>query len=478
MMMRPAINAGNRRIQMPMAREIPLDIVGGTHFGRYHKISSEETFNMIVSDGALVPFAGYKKVAQIVKNGEAREIYTSVRYQHMIAVIDDGVFTISSDLAIAKVASLNTSAGNVFIAENDAGQIAIADGLNIYIYDYIHDSFTVPTIDFLPVYVAFQDTYFIAADGRTNQWRLSDNNNGNSWPADAQHVGSLQTKPTNTVACVPLDRQLFIFGQTVAEPWYDVGATLFPYQRSNFYNVDFGCISPETIATGFSKLVWLASNEKSGYAIMYSQGGVPQKISNDGLDFLFARLTNPQDSFGYLFRLDGHEYYVLTFRTDNLTYAYDFNTQMFFTLTDENLNHHIAKRVTFFNNKNYFVSFVDGNLYEMSSDFNTYDGKTIPRSRIITPKRLPNSDRFIVPNISLTLEEGVENAVQKALLSLSRDSGESWGNVMATKLNPYGKRESYLQFWQLGMGNDMTYKFTFWGNSRFVIIGGTMSIYQ
>ncbi len=45
--------------------QMPLDIVGSTKFGRYPKISVEQTWNMIISDGFLVPFAGYLKVAEL-----------------------------------------------------------------------------------------------------------------------------------------------------------------------------------------------------------------------------------------------------------------------------------------------------------------------------------------------------------------------------------------------------------------------------
>lgn len=478
MMQTRPINSGSKRIQMPISQTVQLDFSAADTFGRYKKISSAQTFNMLVSDGALVSFPGYKQVAQIVKNGEAREIYASNRYNHLIVVVNDGVYTISTNYAVAKIGTLNTSTGAVFMAENDGGQIGIADGKNIYIFDYINNSFTVPLIDFLPVYISFQDTYFLAADGRTNQWRLSDNNNGNSWPAGSSNVGVIQTKASNTVAVAPLDRQLFVFGKTFAEPWYDVGSSLFPYQRSNFYNIDYGCLSSETIASGFNKLVWLGSNEKGGFAIMYSQGGIPQKISTDGLDFLFSQITTPEDSFGYLMRIDGHIIYVLTFRTDNLTFAFDFNTNKFFTLTDKNRNYHIAKRVAFFNEKYYFVSFIDGNLYEMGSQYTTYDGDLIPRTCILNHFRLPSSDRFIVQNVTLTLEQGMTKNPSRIDLSISRDGGESYGNIISDLLNPLGARKSLCQFWRLGMTNDLTMKFDFWSDGRVALIGGQMSIYQ
>ena len=51
-------------------QEVPLKIVGGTHYGRYPKTSVEESWNMIVSDNTLVDYAGYKNVLSIATNGQ------------------------------------------------------------------------------------------------------------------------------------------------------------------------------------------------------------------------------------------------------------------------------------------------------------------------------------------------------------------------------------------------------------------------
>lgn len=470
--------SGDKRVQMPNNKLIPLTIVGGNGFGRYPKISSEQTFNMIVSDQCLVPFYGYTTSSKISPNGQGREIYNSVKFNHLIAVIDDGVYSIAAGGSFSRVGTLNTSSGPAYIADNDAGQIAISDQLNIYIFNYIANTFQIVTTDFIPGTIAYQDTYFISPALGTNQWRLSANNDGTSWPPDAQHVGEFQTKTANVVAVTPLDRQLYVFGQTGCEPWYDVGNILFPYQRTNFYSVDYGVLNAETIATGFDMMVWLGSNEKSGIALLYSQGAAPQQISTDGLNFVFSRLKNPQDSFGFLFKLDGHIYYQFTFRTDNITYVYDFNTGLFFTLTDNKMNRHIAKRIAFFNNQYFFLSFIDGNIYSMSSDITTFNGQEIPRIRVCQNIRFPNADRFVVDNANITMESGINNSVSRVDMSVSVDGGYSYKTVGSKRLKGLGQRKNEMNFWNLGgIDNDFVMQFRFWGEGRFVIIGGSVSMH-
>src|ERR1700720_4789889 len=146
MMMQVPQKVGLKRGQFGPSNFMELDMVGGNTFGRYPKISNARTHNMIVSDDALVPFSGYESVAQIAFSGQARELYSSYVYNHLIAIVDSGVYTIDTNNFVTKVGTLNTSTGNVFIAENNASQIAIADGLAIYVFNYGNGTFTIPTI--------------------------------------------------------------------------------------------------------------------------------------------------------------------------------------------------------------------------------------------------------------------------------------------------------------------------------------------
>jgi hypothetical protein len=205
---------------------------------------------------------------------------------------------------------------------------------------------------------------------------------------------------------------------------------------------------------------------------------MPQRISNDGLDALFNRLENPQDSVGFLYRIDGHIFYQLTFTTDNKTFVYDFSTKMFFTLVDKDMNHHIARKVVFFNNKYYFISFSDGNLYEFDSSIYKSDDHETPRFRILSNIRVPNGDLFVIPGLNIIMEQGISKTIQRIDLSLSNDGGYSYGNIVGEEMNVYAKRRNLMSFWDLGSSNDMTMKFAFWGNDRFVIGGAQGFIYQ
>lgn len=491
-----------------ITKNISLDIVGGTSFGQYPKVSSEQTVNMMVSDNFLVPFPGYKQLGKVSGIGQGRGIYNSTGFDNLIMVIADGVY-VSAPVSgqateLQKIGSIDTFSGDVFFAENNAGQIAICDKQNIYIFNYLTDTFLKASTGFRPVYVEFQNGYFIAAAPDFHEWRLSDINNGLSWPAAAGNVGLFQTQADTPVAAIRMPgtaNRLLIIGSVHTEIWYDLGYQLFPYQKNTQSDIGYGTLNSATIAKNESMVVWLASNQTSGPTIMVATTEGLQQITDEGINFKFDTIKNPNECFGFLYRVAGHVIYQFTFTKDNFTYCYDFKEKKFYTLTDDKYNFHIAKSISFFNNSYYFVSYLDGGLYELHENYPTYDVfvdhaasnnliisheiNEIPRIRITKTLRMPDSSRFIVNALTFPVEQGQQLGTNSAPynemvvdLAISVDGGQSFGNYARNKFNHPARRPNRLYWWNLGMSNELVFQFRFWGHYRFLATNGEASYYQ
>jgi len=489
---------GTMKPGSPAIRDIPLKIVGSTKFGRFPKMSTEETFNMIIADGWLVPFGGYKLVSALNQSGEGRGIYASEKLGKMFAVINDRVYIFDRNLSASILGLMDTFDGDVFIAENNNGQIAFSDSKNLYVYTSSTNEFiklTDAEFGFKPGYITYQDTRIISPRLDTSFWEISDPGNAKSWPGTADYVGEISTKPTNCVACVRfpgLGNLLLIFGTNVTEFWTDVGAQLFPYQRSQSHSIDYGCINPASIAANENMVCWVGVNEQSGPAIMYTAGGEVKKISTDGIDYRLSELVEPANCYGFMVRLSGHVFYVVTWagEKDQVTYAYDFNTQSFFTLCDENMNAFIVKRVAFFNEQYFFVSLIDGNLYELSASLDTYDygdeqTQEIPFIRIPPNFQMPDQSRFVAPYAGFTIQSGsfdytepATNKIPRVDLCVSKDGGVNFGSNMPKIMRPQGKRANRLMWRSLGAANDLTLQFRFHGFSRFICADGITGVRQ
>lgn len=488
-----------------------IGIVGSSNPGRYKKLNAEATYNMIMTDvdegvRSLVPYAGYKAVKEILSSGDARGMYMSPNGDLIIAIYGNGVYQITAStddqgnnlIFYGQVGLLNTYTGNTYIAENEKADICIVDGIFIYYYNYLNSTFQ--SIDatqlsgegqgnpFSPGHVAYQDGYFIFADSSTNQFRMCDLVTPTLFPA--VYTGAIQTK--NASKCVAVSahgRQLFVFGKTVTEIYYDnpdqnTGVLVtMPYQRDNSINIDYGCLNQSTVKSGFGMVVWVGISEISNPVILVSYGGSPEVISTDGINFLMSTLTNPTDCYAFLFQQDGHIFYQLTFNSDNLTLLLDFKTKKFFYATDENLNKHIAKYVVYYHNTHYFLSNKNNLLYEMSSSIYNYDGMIIPRIRICKQIRKSNYRLVNISEVGVLCDSGYEVTNTdidtlyhglKILFSFSRDGGYSFSGSVAKQIGcPLGKRERWTR-WNshLGAGSDYTFKFLFQGDNYFAIVDG------
>ena len=430
-------------------RSFPVNIVGSSIFGRYPKISIEKTYNMFMSDKFMVPYSGYSlgiTANNFLNAIEGRAIFTSTKFNQLVVVESNSVFLVSITYSqseervtffqVFKIGTLQTQSGVVYIAENNKPQIGISDGTAFYLYDpTLSPVFQALPLNFVPGYLTFHDTYFILAASQdntysppaNNTWRLSGQNDGTTWPSNSSSVGLLQTKPDNVKAVVRFPSKgnmIFVMGSIVTEAWFDTGAQLFPYQRNNQFNIDYGCLQPATVAYMDEFVVWLAQNEKSGPVILYSDGGMPKKITTDGIDYLLSTLQNPEDSQAFLYRQDGHIFYHINFYSDNLSLVHDFTFSKFYHACDQNLNYFIAAEVAYFNNQYYFISKNTGNLYVFDTSIYTYQDTDslgnvityeIPRIRTCANIRTPDQNYQIINDIGFTIESGETNYQQQSL---------------------------------------------------------------
>lgn len=498
-----------------MNNPMPINIVGSSTFGRYPKISTEKTYNMFMSDNFMVPYSGYKSIkdangSPVSLGNHGRAIFYSNINQVFVGVFDLSVYTfylnynaVTQTYSISglfEIGVITNPNDNVYISENNAGQVAIVDGSLIYIWDKTQSNpFQTPVLDFTPNYITFHDSRFICSVQGSYTWRISASENGLSWSnsADAASVGYLQTKPDFTKAVLRFPSRgnmIFVFGSNVTEAWFDVGYQLFPYQRTQSFNIDYGCLSAPSIAYVDELVVWLGKNETSGPIILASTGGMPEKITTDGIDYLLSQLIDPSDSEAFMYRQDGHLFYHINFYTDNLSLFYDFNTNKFYHASDENLDCFIAKDLVFSNNQYFFISKNNGYIYAFDTIYTTYDGAIIPRIRTCKNVRLPTQENFIVNDLGFTIETGVTeyeyiNSIVSGVttpipvtprvdFSFSIDGGNTFGNDLSYDLNPIGRAINMLRWWNLGMANDFVPQFKFLGIGRFVVTDGLINIRQ
>lgn len=505
----------------PNAQKAEVKIVGGSTFGRYHKISNERTYNMFISDSWLINTAGYRKVSEIATLGVGRVIYNSIRGKFLLVVISSFVYILNEGLSPTFIGNLSTQDGPVYVDENLNSQVCIVDGVNAYIYNYSlgYPNLTVQTGlgSLVPGYVEYHNTFFLFGN-------MDKSSNGSAWYAYQYSTPTtiieatpgqfaLQTKPDYALAILRIPGQsanVLVIGSTVCEIWTQIGG-IQNYRRANTISVDYGCISVATIATSDSYVCWLAANESNTPVIMVYDISGFKPISTDGIDHQLSHIQYPDQSAGMFFRQDGHLFYQLTFynEEDNLTFIYDFSTQMFFNLSDWDLNYHPARNYAYFNQHLYFISLNSPAIYLASTDLTTYNENLanipedeidpdidheIQRIRICNTIRALDSSQFRANSFVFTIQQGNDRNITGLSLSsaianstlpyqprvdltVSRDDGFSWGNTVSRGLLPLGNRQNILNWENMGMCNSLVIKLRFWGLSSFICNNGYLEMY-
>ncbi len=529
-------------IATPNAQPIPVKIVGSSTFGREATISDERTWNLFISDGWLLNFAGYEEAISLVSTeAEGRGLFHSTRGNFALQVVNQNVYRINPNLGYTLLFSLSSFTGEVFMDENLSSQIAIVDGINAYIYNYTTGNIGLAVFDygsggtiFTPNYVTYQNTFFIFGNGDTttsgSQWYVYKSAFNPTSLADPLKITwvqtlTLQTKPDFAKACIRIPshgNNLLVLGTTVGEIWTNIGG-LQVYQRQSSINIDYGVASVATIAASDEMVVWLGINEKSSPAIMVMAGGKADRLSTDGIDNLLKSVDFPAQSTAMFYRQDGHVFYILTFThpSDNFSVMYDFTTQKFFDLTDWDFSYHPARQIIYFNNEIYFASLKQGSLMRLSNNLNTMSTGLdvlyeVPYVRKCDTFRLPGAERFIVNRFSFTIQNGVEQDVffdfecegfilgevsngimyteddipilveggfcqinrPRIDVTISKNGGVTYSNVLPYYMHGTAQYNNQPRFDQLGSANQFTVQMRFHGFGPVTISDGVLEVRQ
>jgi hypothetical protein len=534
------------------SQEIPVRIVGSSVFGRYPTISVERTYNLFITssgDGEeewLANFSGYSAIMALFDTiHEGRGFYHSVRGDFVLVVVGAVVFRINSFNEIpTQLGTIGTDTGEVFFDENLSSQICFVDGQTAYIYNYELAATTIgPAVydshgsDFQPNYVTYQNTYFIFGNALTtnagSQWVIYEQNTASTaYSLKWVQTLTLQTKPDFAKAVLRIPgkgNNIIVFGSTVAELWTNVGG-LQIYQRQSSINIDYGAISVSTIAANDEVVCWLGVNENSSPALMVMTGGGASRISTDGFDYLLETVKVPSASTAFLYRQGGHLFYVLSFidPKDNFSIMYDFTKQKFYDLTDWDFSAFPPRKIVYFKNNSYFLSYKDGQIYQISSDFTEYDltvnqdgsmvNKTyqIPCVRVTNTYRLQRPEKFKVnlftfiiesgttlqaydsqvcfgyiltedTHVPIYTEDGLPILVEggycytnkpRVDLTISKNGGLTFSNTVSYTLKATGQFQNQPRFINLGYAQQITYELRIWSSGRKVIKNGMMEVGQ
>jgi hypothetical protein len=338
---------------------------------------------------------------------------------------------------------------------------------------------------------AFLGGYFIAAAPDSKQFNTSDLYDGKNWdPLDFDIKASY---PDNIGSVLADHDELWLLGESTTEVWGPnqniTVANTFPFAQNPTASMPVGIAAPASAASSRQGPVWIGADLRGQPVCYRSQGFQPVRVSDHAVESAWGGYSTIADAEAFIYELDGHEFYQVTFPTADATWVYDFTAsqQLGRPMWHERqswdgsaLHRHRARCHAFVWGKHWVGDYSTGAIYEMSSAQFTDAGQTIFCIRTfqhLCQERL----REFFHRLQVDLETGAAAITVK--LEWSNDGGHTFpsSRTITIAANDGGGNPNYAAraiFNRLGSARDRVFRLTVSGNCRIALINGYLDSLQ
>ena len=368
------------------------------------------------------------------------------------------------------------------------------------------------------------DNYFVYNDPVTQKWGASDFLS----PISPQTSYALKDgAPDDLVALIVDHREIYLMGEVSSEVWTDVGAVPFPFQRIPGTSTQHGIAAPFSLYRFGNSFAYVSRNNRGQAQIMQMKGYLPERISTHAVENSLAN-QYVDDAVAWTYQLEGHEVYVVTFPTLNLTWAYDNASQMWhkwlYTAPDNSYQRHRGNCCAVFQGLVLVGDYENGKIYELDKTNYTDDGQNVRRlrraphlvtdfqrqyfdelqiqfqpgvgttglSRSMTQQRNNPDPYYIYPDATLTIGPfetfTIGNASggvvisqtttnPQAMLRWSNDGGSTWSKEYWVPIGGLGKYKNRAIWRRLGMARDRVFEVSITDPVNAVIVSANLKAY-
>jgi hypothetical protein len=314
------------------------------------------------------------------------------------------------------------------------------------------------------------DNYFVYNRPASQQWGAS----GVLSPISGNtSFSSKDGSPDNLVALIVDHREVYLMGEASSEVWTDVGGNPFPFQRIPGTNTQHGIAAKFSVSRFGDSFCYVSRNNRGQAQIMQMKGYVPTRISNHAVE---NSITNQyvDDANAWTYQLEGHEVYVVSFPTLQLTWAYDLASGMWhkwlYTENDGTYTRHRGNCCAVFQGMVLVGDYQDGSIYELDKNNYTDNGQNTRRLRraphLVSDLQRQYFDELQIqfqPGVGLTgittpLNNEVVGADPQAMLRWSNDGGSTWSSEHWTSIGLIGKYKNRAIWRRLGQARDRVFE--------------------
>ena len=315
------------------------------------------------------------------------------------------------------------------------------------------------------------DNYFVYNRPSTQQWAAS---NLLSPITYGLSYASKFTGPDNLVSLVCDHGQVYLLGEQTSEVWADQGTFPFAFQRIPGSSSQHGLAAANSISRLGNSFAYVAKNNRGQAEIVIMNGYFPQRISTHAVENTLVN-ESISDAIAYTYQLEGHECYVVTFPSLDITWVYDITTQLWhkwlWTDSQNNYHRHRSNCSAFFQNVVLVGDWQNGQIYQLDPNNYTDNSDSIRRLRRC-PHLTTDLQRQYFDELQIQFQPGVGlegitdpplnaetiGANPQAMLRWSSDGGSTWSNEHWSGIGKVGRYKNRIIWRRLGWARDRIYE--------------------
>ena len=393
-------------------------ILGSTYVARSVNAADARMVNLFPE---IVPEAGKEpaflnrapglRLLQSVGAGPVRGLHAfSNDVNHAFVVSGNSLYKIDTSYAATFIGTVAGS-GPVSMADNGTQLFIAANGPS-YIYNNTTSAFSQITDPDFPGAgtVGYLDGYFVFNQPNSQKIWITQLLDGAS--IDPLDFASAEGSPDGVVGIIVDHREVWVYGTSTVEVWYDSGASDFPLQRIQGAFNEIGCAAAYSIAKMDNGLFWLGADARGQGIVYRANGYTGQRISTHAVEWHIQQYGNISDAIGYTYQQDGHSFYVLTFPSANKTWVYDVATNAWHERAgwvNGEFTRHRSNCQMFFNSEVIVGDYENGNIYAFDLDVYADNGGI--QRWLRTWRALPTGQNNLKRSAHHTLQLDCESGV-------------------------------------------------------------------
>jgi len=170
----------------------------------------------------------------------------------------------------------------------------------------------------------FLDSYVVIS---TPSGRVYTSNVGNPAIWNPLDYVTAEAEPDQSTGIAKHLNYVLDYGQWSLEFFYDAAnPTGSPLSPAPSYRIEIGCPNGNSIVSFEQSVIWIGSSKAEGTGVFMLDGVAPTKVSDEYIDRILGN-SDLQYVTAYVFKFNGHLFYVLTLHDLNVTIVYDISQQ-------------------------------------------------------------------------------------------------------------------------------------------------------